>query len=41
MIEVGGEMRQNEAERYLVFFVLSEDDRRYFIIILESFDLLG
>ena len=35
------EMRQNEAGRYLVFSILSEDDRRYFIIIPEGFDLLG
>ena len=34
-------MRQNEAGRYLVFSVLSEDDRRYFIIIPKGFDLLG
>ena len=35
------EMRQNEAGRYLVFSVLSADDRRYFIIIPKGFDLLG
>ncbi|RVX00292.1 hypothetical protein CK203_024581 [Vitis vinifera] len=35
------EMRQNDAGRYLLFSVLSEDDRRYFIIIPEGFDLLG
>ena len=35
------EIRPNEAGRYLVFSVLSEDDRRYFIIIPEGFDLLG
>ena len=34
-------MRQNDAGCYLLFSVLSEDDRRYFIIILEGFDLLG
>ncbi|RVW38097.1 Peptide-N(4)-(N-acetyl-beta-glucosaminyl)asparagine amidase [Vitis vinifera] len=35
------EMRQNEAEHYLLISVLSEDDRRYFIIIPKGFDLLG
>ena len=35
------EMRQNDVGCYLLFSVLSEDDRRYFIIILEGFDLLG
>ena len=35
------EMRQNDVGRYLLFSVLSEDDRRYFIIIPEGFDLLG
>ena len=34
-------MRQNDAGCYLLFSVLSEDDRRYFIIIPEGFDLLG
>ncbi|KAL6347778.1 hypothetical protein AAG906_026307 [Vitis piasezkii] len=34
-------MRQNEAGRYLLLSVLSEDDRRYFIFIPEGFDLLG
>ena len=34
-------MRQNEAGRYLLFSVLSEDDRRYFIFIPEGFELLG
>ena len=35
------EMRQNEVGSYLLLSVLSEDDRRYFIFIPESFDLLG
>ena len=35
------EMRQNEAGRFLMLSVLSEDDRRYFIFIPEGFDLLG
>lgn len=35
------EIRQNEVGRYLMVFVLSEDDRRYFIIISEGYDLLG
>ena len=35
------EMRQNDVGRYLLFSILSGDDRRYFIIIPEGFDLLG
>ena len=35
------EMHQNEAGRFLMLSVLSEDDRRYFIFIPEGFDLLG
>ena len=34
-------MRQNETGRYLLFSVISEDDRRYFIFIAEGFNLLG
>ena len=34
-------MRQNEVGRYLLFSVISEDDRRYFIFIPEGFNLLG
>ena len=35
------EMRQNVAECYILVSMISEDDKRYFIIIPEGFDLLG